>query len=137
MSKKLFLLDGMALVYRAHFALIRNPIMTSTGINTSALHGFVNTVLDILTRHEPTHLAVAFDTSAPTVRHEYYPEYKAQREEMPEDLRKAIPNVVRLLEAFNTAKHTAWQTVIRITTTGLIIALMAGAVIKLKLFGGH
>jgi len=101
MSKKLFLLDGMALVYRAHFALIRNPIMTSTGVNTSALHGFVNTVLDIQTRHEPTHLAVAFDTSAPTVRHEYYPEYKAQREEMPEDLRKAIPNVFRLLEAFN------------------------------------
>ncbi len=101
MSKKLFLLDGMALVYRAHFALIRSPIFTSTGVNTSALHGFVNTVLDILARQEPTHLAVAFDTSAPTVRHEYYPEYKAQREEMPEDLRKAIPNVFRLLEAFN------------------------------------
>ena len=101
MSKKLFLLDGMALVYRAHFALIRSPIMTSTGVNTSALYGFVNTVLDILARHEPTHLAVAFDTSAPTIRHEYFPEYKAQREEMPEDLRKAIPNVFRLLGAMN------------------------------------
>lgn len=101
MPKKLFLLDGMALVYRAHFALIRSPIFTSTGINASALFGFVNTLLDILARREPTHLAVAFDTSAPTQRHEYFPEYKAQREEMPEDLRAAIPNVIRLLEAFN------------------------------------
>lgn len=101
MPKKLFLLDGMALVYRAHFALIRGPIFTSTGINASALYGFVNTLLDILARREPTHLAVAFDTSAPTQRHEYFPEYKAQREEMPEDLRAAIPNVVRMLEAFS------------------------------------
>ena len=101
MPKKLFLLDGMALVYRAHFALIRSPIFTSTGVNASALYGFINTLLDILARREPTHLAVAFDTSAPTQRHEYFPEYKAQREEMPEDLRAAIPNVVRMLEAFN------------------------------------
>ncbi|MEM0897162.1 MAG: DNA polymerase I [Verrucomicrobiota bacterium] len=100
MSRRLFLLDGMALVYRAHFALIRSPIYSSKGVNTSALFGFTNTLLDLLQKQEPTHLAVAFDTSAPTSRHEMFPEYKAQREEMPEDLRQAIPNVKRLVKAF-------------------------------------
>ena len=101
MKKHLFLLDGMALVYRAHFALIRSPIFSSKGENTSALYGFTNTLVDLLQKHQPTHLAVAFDTRAPTPRHEWYPEYKAQRDEMPEDLAKAIPNVKRLLEAFH------------------------------------
>jgi DNA polymerase I len=100
MSKKLFLLDGMALVYRAHFAFIRRPIFTSTGVNTSALFGFTNTLLDILNNQEPTHLAVAFDTAAPTQRHVDFPEYKAQREAMPEDISFAIPHVHRLVEAF-------------------------------------
>jgi len=101
MSKRLFLLDGMALLYRAHFAFIKTPIRTTDGVNTSALYGFANTLLDILKNQEPTHLAVVLDTSAPTVRHEIYPEYKAQREEMPEDLAAAIPHLHRLCAAMN------------------------------------
>ena len=101
MQKTLFLLDGMALVYRAHFALIKRPIYTSQGVNTSALYGFTQTLLDIATRHTPTHLAVAFDTQAPTQRHLDYPEYKAQREAMPEDLSQALPHVRRMIEALN------------------------------------
>src|SRR5258708_24596587 len=100
MAKKLFLLDGMALVYRAHFAFISRPILTSKGVNTSALYGFTQTLLDILNREQPTHIAVAFDTAAPTRRHVEYPEYKATREAMPEDLRQALPHVRRMTEAF-------------------------------------
>src|SRR2546427_4079143 len=100
MSKKLFLLDGMALVYRAHFALIAKPILTSKGVNTSALYGFTQTLLEILRNQQPTHLAVAFDTAAPTPRHAAYPEYKATRESMPEDLAAALPHVRRMLEGF-------------------------------------
>jgi len=98
-SHRLFLLDGMALAYRAHFALIRNPIFNSRGVNTSALFGFTNTILTILEKEHPTHLAVAFDTSAPTPRHEIFPEYKAQRDEMPEDLATALPHLKRLCAA--------------------------------------
>ena len=101
MSKRLFLLDGMALLYRAHFAFIKNPIRTSDGLNTSALYGFTNTLLDIIKNQQPTHLAVVLDTSAPTPRHEIFPEYKAQREEMPEDLVTAIPQIHRLCAAMN------------------------------------
>ena len=85
MAKRLFLLDGMALLYRAHFAFMRNPILTSDGVNTSALFGFANTLLDLRNNQQPTHLAVALDTSAPTPRHTLFPAYKAQREAMPED----------------------------------------------------
>jgi len=101
MPKKLFLLDGMALVYRAHFAFVRRPIFTSKGLNTSALFGFTQTLLDILTNQQPTHLAVAFDTPAPTARHREFPDYKAQREETPEDILQALPHVRRLVEAFH------------------------------------
>ena len=100
MAKKLFLLDGMALVYRAHFALISRPIFNSKGVNTSALFGFTQTLLDILKNQQPTHLAVAFDTDAPTHRHTEYAEYKATRQAMPEDLSEALPHVRRMLEAF-------------------------------------
>jgi DNA polymerase-1 len=100
MVKKLFLLDGMALVYRAHFALISRPILTSKGVNTSALYGFTQTLLDILNRQQPTHIAVAFDTQAPTQRHIAFPAYKATRQEMPEDLSQALPHVRRMVEAF-------------------------------------
>ncbi len=100
-EKRLFLLDGMALVYRAHFAFAVKPIRTSTGFNTSAIYGFVNTLLDIRQNWQPTHLAVAFDTHAPTPRHVEYPAYKAQREEMPEELSAAIPHVCRFIEAMN------------------------------------
>jgi DNA polymerase I len=100
MAKKLFLLDGMALVYRAHFAFISRPILTSKGVNTSALYGFTQTLLDILKNRQPTHLAVAFDTAAPTHRHTEFPDYKATRQEMPEDLSQALPHVRRMIEAF-------------------------------------
>ncbi len=99
MSGRLYLLDGMALLYRAHFAFIRAPIMTSDGVNTSALYGFANTLLDITKTQQPTHLAVALDTSAPTPRHEMFPAYKAQREEAPEDIISAIPQIKRLCAA--------------------------------------
>jgi DNA polymerase I len=101
MPKKLFLLDGMALVYRAHFALIAKPILTSKGVNTSALYGFTQTLLEILTKEQPTHIAVAFDTDAPTPRHAAYPEYKATRQAMPEDLSTALPHVRRMIESLN------------------------------------
>ena len=87
----LYLLDGMALVYRAHFAFANNPIRTSAGRNTSAIYGFANTLLELLGKQAPTHLAVVFDTAAPTARHKEFPAYKAQRQEMPEDLSAAIP----------------------------------------------
>lgn len=98
---RLFLLDGMALIYRAHFALIQNPIRNSKGINTSALYGFTNTLLSILEKEQPSHIGVAFDTSAPTPRHIRYPAYKAQRDEMPEELAAAIPHVKQLCRAFH------------------------------------
>ena len=100
MDKKLFLLDGMALVYRAHFALIARPVLTSKGVNCSALFGFTQTLLEILQKHQPTHLAIAFDTAVPTQRHALFPEYKATREAMPEDLSQALPHVRRMAEAF-------------------------------------
>jgi DNA polymerase-1 len=88
-EKRLFLLDGMALIYRAHFAFVARPIVTSYGLNASALYGFTSVILDLLKNEQPSHMAVVFDTSAPTARHEEYPAYKAQREEMPEDLSAA------------------------------------------------
>ena len=97
---RLFLLDGMALAYRSHFAFITNPIRNSKGQNTSAIFGFANTLLSILDQETPTHLAACFDTSVPTERHIIYPEYKANRESMPEDLRAQIPEIIRMLEAF-------------------------------------
>jgi DNA polymerase-1 len=100
LMKRLFLLDGMALIYRAHFAFIHNPIRNSKGVNTSALYGFINTLLAILEKENPTHLGVAFDTSAPTPRHIKFPAYKAQRDEMPEELAAAIPHVKTLCRAF-------------------------------------
>jgi DNA polymerase-1 len=100
-NKKLFLLDGMALIYRAHFALSKNPRFTSTGINTSAVMGFTNTLLEVLKKEKPSHIAVVFDTDAPTERHTEFEAYKAHREAMPEDLAKAIPYIFRLIEGFN------------------------------------
>ena len=100
-EKILFLLDGMALAYRGHFALIRNPRFTSGGMNTSAVFAFANTLLSIIEKGKPTHIAAVFDTPEPTHRHQLYKEYKAQREEMPEDLSQALPYVFALCEAFN------------------------------------
>ena len=98
-QRKLYLLDGMALIYRAHFALIRSPRFTSGGRCTSAVFGMANTVLDLIKKQRPTHLAVAFDTSDPTHRHIEYPEYKAQRDALPEDIGEQIPLVDRLMQA--------------------------------------
>jgi len=100
-DKTLYLLDGMALVYRGHFAMIRNPRMTSKGLNTSTLFVFANTLLDILGNTQPSHLAVVFDTPEPTFRDEIYKEYKAQREKMPEDISGALPYIDQMCEAFN------------------------------------
>ncbi|HEY5621967.1 MAG TPA: 5'-3' exonuclease H3TH domain-containing protein, partial [Pontiella sp.] len=101
MSKRLFLIDGMAIVYRAYFGFIRNPRINSKGENVSAVFGFVNTLLDLMHTYEPTHIAVAFDTHGPTFRHEEYPEYKATRDETPEGIRTAVPHIRNLLQAFN------------------------------------
>ena len=99
--KKLFLLDAFALIYRAHFALSKNPRFTSGGLNTSAIMGFTNTLLEVLKKENPTHMAVVFDTAAPTERHIDFTEYKANRQAMPEDLSAAIPYIVRLIKGFN------------------------------------
>lgn len=99
--KKLFLLDGMALIYRAHFALSKNPRFTSTGINTSAVMGFANTLMEVLKKEQPSHIAVVFDTNAPTERHTDFVAYKAHREAMPEDLATALPYIFKLIEGFN------------------------------------
>jgi DNA polymerase-1 len=99
--KKLFLLDAMALIYRAYFAFSKNPRINSKGLNTSAVLGFANTLYEVLKNEKPTHIGVAFDTMAPTVRHDDFVEYKANREKMPEDLSASIPFVKELIKAFN------------------------------------
>ncbi|MBK8956671.1 MAG: DNA polymerase I [Saprospiraceae bacterium] len=99
--KKLFLLDGHALVYRAHYAFITRPLINSKGLNTSAINGFTRTLWDIISREKPTHLAVAFDLSGPTFRHKEFPEYKANREAQPEDITNAFPYIEELIKAFN------------------------------------
>jgi DNA polymerase-1 len=101
MSQKVFLLDAYALVFRAYYALIRNPRITSKGMNTNAQFGFTNTLLDLLNNQKPSHMAVAFDTHAPTERHTEFAEYKANRQETPEDLRAAIPDIKRIIRGFN------------------------------------
>lgn len=97
--KRLFLLDAYALIYRAYYAFMRMPRINSKGMNTSAIFGFVNTLDDVLTREKPTHLAVVFDPSGPTFRHEAFEEYKANREATPEDIRKAVPIIKQIVEA--------------------------------------
>lgn len=98
---KLFLLDAYALIYRAYYAFIKNPRINSKGMNTSAVMGFVNTINDVITREQPTYIGVAFDPSGPTFRHEMYPEYKAQREACPEDIKKSVPIIKDILHAMH------------------------------------
>ena len=100
MSKKLFLLDAMALVFRAYYALIRSPRITSKGRNTSAQFGFTNTLIDLINNQHPTHMAVCFDTHAPTERHIDFTDYKANRQEAPEDIISAIPEIKKIIEGF-------------------------------------
>lgn len=101
MSKKLFLLDAYALIFRAYYAFIKNPRITSKGLNTSAIFGFLNSLIEILQKEKPTHIAVAFDSSAKTFRHDKFPAYKANRDATPEDIKKAVPYVKSLLDALN------------------------------------
>lgn len=98
--KKLFLIDAYAIIYRSYYAFIKTPRMNSKGLNTSAIYGFVNTLEEVLKREHPTHIAVAFDPSGPTFRHEAYEKYKAQREATPEDIRKAVPIIKDLVSAY-------------------------------------
>ncbi len=98
-KKKLFLLDAYALIYRAYYAFIRAPRVNSKKLNTSAIYGFTNSLLEVLQKEEPSHLAVAFDPAGPTFRHEMFEPYKAQREATPEDIKLAIPYIKQLLEA--------------------------------------
>ena len=100
-EKKLFLLDAYALIYRAFFAMSKNPRMNSKGVNTSAVMGFLNSLYEILQKEKPTHIGVAFDVAGTAQRQAEYSEYKANREKMPDDLRDAIPYIIRLIEAFN------------------------------------
>ena len=98
---KLFLLDAYALIYRAYFGLSKMPRINSKGFNTSAVFGFVNTLQQVLTKEQPTHIGVAFDPAGPTFRHEAYPEYKAQREETPETIRESVPIIKQIIKAYN------------------------------------
>ena len=98
---KLFLLDAYALIYRSYFSFIRNPRFNSKGVNTSAMLGVTNSIVQVLEKEKPDYIGVVFDVSAPTFRNEIFPEYKAYREAMPEDLRKSIPYIRKIIEGFN------------------------------------
>ncbi len=101
MEKKVFLLDAFALVFRAYYALIRNPRITSKGKNTNAQFGFTNALVELINKRKPTHMAVCFDTSAPTERHTDFADYKANRQETPEDISAAVPDIKKIIEGFN------------------------------------
>ena len=101
MQKKLFLLDAMALIYRAYYAMVKSPRITSKGVNTSATLGFTNTLYEVLRQEQPTHIAVAFDTGAPTLRHADFAAYKANREATPDDIINSIPYIKKVIDAFN------------------------------------
>jgi len=99
-TKKLFLLDAYALIFRSYYAFIKNPRMTSKGLNTSAIFGFLLTLEEVLNKQKPTHIAVVFDAPGPTFRHEMFSNYKANRDETPEDIKKSVPYIKKLLEAY-------------------------------------
>jgi DNA polymerase-1 len=101
MDKRLFLLDAYALIFRAYYALIRNPRITSKGKNTNAQFGFTNTIIELINNQKPTHMAVCFDTAAPTERHTDFTEYKANRQETPEDLQISIPDIKKIIRGLN------------------------------------
>ena len=109
MEKSLFLLDAMALIFRAYYALIRNPRITSKGKNTNAQFGFTNTIIELINNQKPTHMAVCFDSTAPTERHTDFAEYKANRQEAPEDISASIPDIKRILQGLNIPTlESAW-----------------------------
>lgn len=100
-EKRLFLLDAYALIYRSYYAFIRTPMFNAAGLNTSCIFGFVNTLEELLSKEKPTHLAVAFDPAGPNFRHEMYPAYKANRDETPEDIKKSVPYIKEILNAYS------------------------------------
>ena len=101
MAKKVFLLDAMALIFRAYYALIRNPRLTTKGKNTNAQFGFTNTLADLINNQKPSHMAICFDTAAPTERHTDFEAYKANRQDAPEDILSAIPDIKKIIQGFN------------------------------------
>src|SRR5947207_14619501 len=101
MVKKVFLLDAMEVIFRDYYALIRNPMLTSKGKNTNAQFVFTNTLIDLINNQKPSHMAICFDTAAPTERHTDFEEYKANRQEAAEDILVAIPDIKRIVEGFN------------------------------------
>ncbi|GAB3711389.1 hypothetical protein GCM10027592_48900 [Spirosoma flavus] len=100
-QKKLFLLDALALVYRAHFAFSKSPRISSRGVNTSAIFGFMNAMIEVLTKEKPTHIGIAFDSAKKTFRHEQFPQYKATRQSQPEDISVAVPYIKKIVEAMH------------------------------------
>jgi DNA polymerase-1 len=108
MENKLFLLDAYALIFRAYYAMIKNPRINSKGVNTSAILGFVNTLEEILNKENPTHIGIAFDPAGPTFRKEMYPKYKAQREETPETIRQSVPIIKEIIKAYNIPILEVW-----------------------------
>ena len=100
-QKKLFLLDAYALIFRAYYAFIRAQMINSKGVNTSAIYGFTAALEEILRIESPSHIAVVFDPPGPTFRHEKYPEYKANREATPEEIKQSVPWIKKILDAFN------------------------------------
>ena len=109
--KTLFLLDAYALIYRSYYAFINNPRITTTGINTSATFGFCNFLIELLELEKPTHIAVIFDPEGPTFRHEMYTPYKAQRPPMPEDLRKSIPYIKKIIAGLEIGRASCRERV--------------------------
>jgi DNA polymerase-1 len=101
MKKKLFLLDAFALIFRAYYALVRSPRITSKGKNTNAQFGFTNTLVELLNNQKPSHIAVCFDTAHPTERHTDFADYKANRQETPEDILAAVPDIKKIIMGLN------------------------------------
>ena len=99
-TRKLFLLDAYALIFRAYYAFIKNPRITSRGLNTSAIFGFLLVLEEVINKQKPSHMAVVFDHPSPTFRHEMFTDYKANRKDTPEDIRNSIPYIKKLLEAY-------------------------------------
>ena len=99
--KRLFIIDGYAILYRAHFALIRNPLITSYGLHTSALYGFINQILKLIKSESPEYLVCAFDSKEKTFRHDMYDNYKSNRPPMPEELQTQLPHLWEILEIMN------------------------------------
>ena len=106
-KKTLFLLDAFALIYRAHFALMKSPRVNSQGFNTGPIFGFMNSMIEVINKFKPSHLGVAFDLPEPTFRHEEFAEYKGHRDEQPEEIAAALPYIIKILEAWGIPVLTA------------------------------